>query len=175
MAIKKRLFFAMSLYPLSFFANTPFNISINWTFTIKLSLGKLGGYLQSADSIEEQVEILVASVCPLLDDPAGCQTGVETWWEGIGKVFSRFKHILRFYKSWLKNLDKSYFCLALAMYPVFLEANSVCGILGACGLKSVVKAPTCDECSGSIAAVAGVIESEAQIAEIIEFLKVIHL
>ena len=61
------------------------------------------------------------------------------------------------------------------MYPVFLEANSVCGILGACGLKSVVKAPTCDECSGSIAAVAGVIESEAQIAEIIEFLKVIHL
>ena len=71
-------------------------------------------------------------------------------------------------------MDKSYFCLALAMYPVFLEANSVCGLLGACGQKSVVKAPTCDECAGSITTVAGVIESEAKIAEIIEFLKVIH-
>ena len=58
------------------------------------------------------------------------------------------------------------------MYPVFLEANSVCGILGACGLKSVVKVPTCDECTGSITAVAGVIESEAQIAEIVAFLQV---
>ena len=105
--------------------------------------GKLGGYLQSAGSIEEQIEILVASVCPLLDDPAGCETGVRTWWEGIG----------------------------LAMYPVFLEANSVCELLGACGQKSVVKAPTCDECTGSIAAVAGVIESADKIAEIIEFLK----
>jgi len=40
---------------------------------------------------------------------------------------------------------KYYFCLALAMYPVFLEANSVCGLLGACVQKSVVKAPTCDD------------------------------
>ena len=59
------------------------------------------------------------------------------------------------------------------MYPVFLEANSVCELLGACGAKSVVKAPTCEECSGSITAVAGVIESPEKIAEIIEFLKVI--
>ena len=58
------------------------------------------------------------------------------------------------------------------MYPVFLEANSVGGLLGACGLKSVVKAPTCDECTGSITAVASVIESEAQIAEIVAFLQV---
>jgi len=58
------------------------------------------------------------------------------------------------------------------MYPVFLEANSVCGLLGACVQKSVVKAPTCDECTGSIITVAGVIESEAQIAEIVAFLQV---
>ena len=53
---------------------------------MNLYLGKLGGYLQSEGSLDEQIEILVVSVCPLLDDPVGCETGVRTWWKGIGKV-----------------------------------------------------------------------------------------
>merc|ERR1712200_320406 len=53
--------------------------------------------------------------------------------------------------------------IATAMYPVFSQ-------LGVCK-KTFLAAPTCDECTGSIGAVADVIESEAQIAEIIAFLE----
>ena len=47
--------------------------------------GKLGDYLQSSASIEEQIEILVASVCPESTDPAGCEEAVRMYWSEIGK------------------------------------------------------------------------------------------
>jgi len=100
------------------------------------------GYLMTADSIAEQTELLVAILCPQADDPAVCDSAIRGYWSGI----------------------------ATAMYPVFLEANSVCSQLGVCK-KTFLAAPTCDECTGSIGAVADVIESEAQIAEIIAFLE----
>ena len=64
--------------------------------------------------------------------------------------------------------------LALAMYPVFLEANSVCGQVGQCKQNSYVKTmtPTCDECTGGVAAVAAIIGEEGTIVEIMDFLKV---
>ena len=63
------------------------------------------------------------------------------------------------------------------MYPVFLEANSVCGQVGQCKQNSYVKTmvPTCDECTGGVAAVANIIGMESTIAEIMDFLKVILL
>merc|ERR1719435_829010 len=89
-----------------------------------------------------QTELLVAILCPQADDPAVCDSAIRGYWSGI----------------------------ATAMYPVFLEANSVCSQLGVCK-RTFLAAPTCDECTGSIGAVAAVIESEAQIAEIIAFLE----
>merc|ERR1711915_279176 len=104
--------------------------------------GNMLDYLMSAESIAEQIEIINANVCPGAEDPAGCEAGIRAWWEGI----------------------------AMAMYPVFLEPNSVCGELGACMIKNLVGEPTCDECTGSVAAVAALIGSEEKIAEVIAFL-----
>jgi len=99
-------------------------------------------YLMSADSIAEQIEIIVANVCPGAEDPVGCEAGMRTWWEGI----------------------------AMAMFPVFLEPNQVCMDLGACMIKSLTGEPTCEECTGNIAKVAALIGSEEKIAEVIAFL-----
>merc|ERR1712214_248629 len=61
------------------------------------------GYLMSADSISEQTELLVAILCPQAQDPDECDMVIRQYWEGI----------------------------SLAMYPVFLDANDVCALLGA--------------------------------------------
>ena len=47
--------------------------------------GKLGDYLQSSASIEEQIEILVASVCPESTDPVRCEEAARMYWSEIGK------------------------------------------------------------------------------------------
>merc|ERR1712227_814427 len=104
--------------------------------------GAMGAYLQSDASLMEQTAILKGALCPAEEDPAGCEAGVDMYWSQIG----------------------------LAMYPVFLEANAVCGELGVCK-KTVVSTPTCDECVGSVALVAEVIKSDAKIADIVAFLQ----
>lgn len=96
-------------------------------------------------SIAEQTGLLVAVLCPGAEDVAECEAAIPMYWPGI----------------------------ALAMYPVFLEANSVCGQVGACKKNSYQKvmSPTCDECTGGVAAVANIIGMESTIAEIMDFLK----
>jgi len=151
------------------------------------------GYLMSADSIAEQTELLVAILCPQAQDQAECDAAIRKYWEGI----------------------------ALAMYPVFLDANDVCAQLGVCKknaklaltkagcgpdetecpagccpeanwyccadnqhcaataancpFKNIfapkVAEPTCEDCTGAVNSVGDVIESEAKIAEIMDFLK----
>merc|ERR1712071_62498 len=66
--------------------------------------GNMQAYLLSAESIAVQISVLNDVVCSGAPDPAGCAKGVEAHWGDIGA----------------------------AMYPVFLEASSVCGQLGAC-------------------------------------------
>ena len=58
------------------------------------------------------------------------------------------------------------------MYPVFLEATSVCGQLGICAVKSVLGEPTCEDCTGAVGALADVIMSSEKIDEIVAFLQV---
>ena len=61
------------------------------------------------------------------------------------------------------------------MYPVFLEANSVCADLGQCKKNNPFawkKEPTCEDCTAGVGAVAEVIGSDAKIGEIMDFLKV---
>jgi len=100
-------------------------------------------HLMSAESIAEQIEIILANVCPEATDPAGCESGITENWEAI----------------------------AMAMYPVFLNAEDLCMELGACALKSLVATPTCDECTGSVAAIAAMISAEETINEVVAFLQ----
>jgi len=100
-------------------------------------------YLMSAESIAEQIEIITANVCPGTSDPARCETGIRANWEAI----------------------------AMAMYPVFLNADDLCIKLGACALKSLVALPTCDECTGSVAAISGMISMPDTINEVVAFLQ----
>merc|ERR1711926_60046 len=105
--------------------------------------GNMQTYLMSDESVAEQTELLVALLCPSAPDSADCEAQARSWWPQI----------------------------AVAMFPKFLEANYICGELGACKVKTLLAEPTCEECTGSLAAVADIIGSESKIAEIIEFLK----
>merc|ERR1712241_119691 len=104
--------------------------------------GNMGTYLQSDASLMEQTAILKAALCPAEPDPADCEAKMDQYWSQIG----------------------------LAMYPVFLEANAVCGELGVCK-KTVVSTPPCDGCVGSVVLVSEVIKSDAKIADIVAFLQ----
>ena len=48
---QKRFFIALSLYPLSFFANTPFNLNPYFSFA-KKNLGSLAGFILFLDSLD---------------------------------------------------------------------------------------------------------------------------
>merc|ERR1719452_76516 len=65
------------------------------------------------------------------------------------------------------------FGIALAMYPVFLEPNSVCGQIGLCKKNSYKKTmvPTCEDCPMGVGAISNIIGQEATIMEIMDFLK----
>ena len=53
------------------------------------------------------------------------------------------------------------------MYPVFLEGTSVCGQIMGCQLRDW----TCDECTGGLAAIGGIIADPATIADVVTFLQ----
>ncbi len=102
-------------------------------------------HLMSEISVNEQVAHFVISLCPGAEDVAQCKEGIPTYWPAF----------------------------AAAMYPVLLEAESVCGQIGACkknAFQQVVE-PTCDQCTKGLAAVAKVIGSEGKIVEMVNFLK----
>ena len=75
-----------------------------------------------------------------MEDPAGCEAGITTSWSEI----------------------------ATAMYPVFLEGNSVCGTLGLCTAREW----TCDECVGGLGQIGGIISDPTTIADVVAFLQV---
>jgi hypothetical protein len=103
---------------------------------------KLGARLSSEESLAIQAETLVSAICPDAEDPAFCEAVLGIHW-GV---------------------------IALAMYPTFLEPNSVCGTLGACAKRDLIKEWTCEDCTGGIASIADVVV--AAVPDIIEFLKV---
>ena len=66
---------------------------------IKFSyLAALVARLTGEESIAEQVAVLVGTLCPGAEDPAECESGIPEIWPEI----------------------------AMAMYPVFLEPETVC-------------------------------------------------
>jgi len=92
------------------------------------------------ESIGQQIELIVSNVCPLADDPAGCETGINTWWSSI----------------------------AMAMIPFYLEPATTCGFAGACMAKS--GEPTCEECSALVETIGNHLMGEAAANTITTFL-----
>jgi hypothetical protein len=112
---------------------------------VLLISAKLLARLMSEESLAEQTAFLVETLCPNAEDPALCEAVIGVHWAVIGP----------------------------AMYPTFLEANSVCSTLGACSAaRNVVREWTCEDCTGGISGIADVVV--ASIPEIIEFLKVTY-
>merc|ERR1712137_1151067 len=72
----------------------------------------------------------------------------------------------------MKGVEAHWGDIGAAMYPVFLEANSVCGQLGVCKkVNELVGEATCEECVGGIAGISAIISAEATVADVITFLK----
>ena len=99
--------------------------------------------MQTEESLAHQAEVLIAALCPTADDPALCEAVLTVHWAGVG----------------------------LAVYPVFFEANAICGALGACAKqRDIMREWTCEECTAGIGSIADLLGE--QIPDIIEFLKV---
>lgn len=62
-----------------------FIYTIQEKMTNSLILDGLEARLESEESLAEQAAILVGTLCPQAEDPAGCEAGLNTWWSGIGK------------------------------------------------------------------------------------------
>ena len=75
-----------------------------------------------------------------LEDPAGCEAGLTAHWADI----------------------------ATAMYPVYMEGNSVCGQLSVCYVRDI----TCEECVDGVGQIGGIISDPATVESVIAFLKV---
>ena len=61
----------------------------------------------SEGSLVEQVEILVASICPESDDPAACEDAVRTYWSEIGRIWLKIIQLIHSTVNCTVNL-KSY-------------------------------------------------------------------
>ena len=48
-------------------------------------IGSLQEHLPSDESLAHQTEVLVEQGCPMAEDPAGCEAGLNTWWAAIGE------------------------------------------------------------------------------------------
>ena len=52
----------------------------------------MNAYLMSDESIAEQIEIIIANVCPQVADPARCDAGTRANWEAIGNYILVHKY-----------------------------------------------------------------------------------
>ena len=103
--------------------------------------------LLTTDSITEQISVLVTSLCPLAEDPATCEAGLNGNWEAIANI----------------------------LYPVFLEPEEACERADIC--KPTLTTPayarewTCEECTGAVYIFAAFIEEENTIEDAIVLLQ----
>merc|ERR1712055_121198 len=100
--------------------------------------------LLTPESIEEQIGILIATVCPGAPDPASCEMGMTKYWGDM----------------------------AGCLYPEFIGNSDVCIILGLCEKSNpLVKDWTCEDCTAIMATVAELIKDPAIVAEGVAFLQ----
>ena len=105
------------------------------------AFGKLVARLLTEDSLAEQIDILKAAGCAVLEDPEACITLVDTWW-GV---------------------------MASILYPNLMNPQNLCMMSGNCMVKSV-KEWTCEECVGGVEMAANYFASEESIQAGIDLL-----
>merc|ERR1712198_36072 len=106
---------------------------------------KIQEVMMAQDSVTSQRDIMEYILCPMTEDPAGCY----------------------------EHLDKAWPKIAAAIYPIFLEANAVCGAAGLWGAESMIttQEATCDQCTIGMYELAGYLTDRARVAEITELLQ----
>eukprot|EP00092_Neocalanus_flemingeri_P011905 GFUD01012837.1.p1 GENE.GFUD01012837.1~~GFUD01012837.1.p1 ORF type:complete len:190 (-),score=42.54 GFUD01012837.1:96-665(-) len=103
----------------------------------------LGAYLSSGESIPNQVDILLAEVCPQVEDVDGCVNGLPAFWTKIANV----------------------------LWPGYYapEATWMCAQEGLCGAPAT-RTITCEECNEGIMATIEQINSEEFVSGIVDAL-----
>merc|ERR1712059_64501 len=111
----------------------------------KAAAAGLVARLTSKTSIEEQIGILVATLCPAAPDAAACEAGVTQWWSDI----------------------------ANCVYPNFLGSDDACVQLGFCTKRSwsEPKDWTCDECTNTIDRVAAYMQTQEVVDDAVAYLQ----
>ena len=51
-----------------------------------MGVGMMMEVLNTPESLTKQEQLLIDEGCPNLEDPAGCATGVLTWWRAMAAV-----------------------------------------------------------------------------------------
>jgi len=103
--------------------------------------------LLTADAITQQISVLVTSLCPLAEDPATCEAGLNGNWESMANI----------------------------LYPVFLEPEEACERADLC--KPALTTPayarewTCEECTGAVYILAAFMEEKTTIEDAIVLLQ----
>ena len=103
--------------------------------------------LLTTDSIAEQIAVLITSLCPMAEDPAACEVGLNGNWELMANV----------------------------LYPVFLDPQDACERADKCESTLTTSAHrrewTCDECTGAIYILAAFMEEKMTINDAITLLQ----
>ena len=105
----------------------------------------LVAHLLTEESLGEQISFIKALVCPQLEDPAGCEAGVDMW----------------------------YGDMASCIYNHFVIEADVCSRLGLCKKASIFTPRdwTCEECQDVLTRTAAYMSDPATIAEGVEYLQ----
>merc|ERR1711887_201413 len=112
----------MNTYTAALLACLVYSVSADVTCEECLAFaGKMQEHLMGEDSVDEQVEMLVANGCSQDADPAQCEAYAREYWPKI----------------------------AQSAFGTFLEAKSICQQLGVCDARNV-RDTTCDECKQSM-------------------------
>eukprot|EP00095_Tigriopus_kingsejongensis_P007149 maker-scaffold300_size216557-snap-gene-1.33 protein:Tk07149 transcript:maker-scaffold300_size216557-snap-gene-1.33-mRNA-1 annotation:"hypothetical protein DICPUDRAFT_57722" len=61
--------------------------------TCLVGVNGLLDYLGTSGEVAEEAAVVKAQCCPALDDPAGCETGVDTWWPLIVAALEKSENI----------------------------------------------------------------------------------
>merc|ERR1712107_839320 len=94
-------------------------------------------------NVADQVNLLVAVLCPMTIDPIACDDGLRTYWPAMADI----------------------------IYSTYLEKNAVCGQLGLCGFKGLRSEATCGDCTDGVNGAASLLVGREKVFEMIELLQ----
>merc|ERR1712135_138419 len=95
-------------------------------------------------NVADQIDLLVAVLCPMTIDPIACDDGLRTYWPAMADI----------------------------IYSTYLEQNAVCGQLGLCGFKGLRSEATCGDCTDGVNGVASLLVDRKAVKEMIELVQI---